>query len=62
MVGWKSVTGYGSRESAKLPAEENTSSLAQCFPFTDWTGGRAIQLPCSSHSSLTGFINLGDQP
>lgn len=40
MVGWKSVTRSGSRESAKLPAEENTISLAndsQCFPFAYWS-------------------------
>lgn len=44
MVGWKSVTRSGSRESAKLPAEENTTSLAdesQCFPFADWSRGKS---------------------
>lgn len=43
MVGWKSVTRSGSRESAKLPAEESTTSLAgesQCFPFADWSRGK----------------------
>lgn len=47
MVGWKSVRRSGSRESAKLPAEENTASLAnesQCFLFGDLSMERSYTI------------------